>query len=351
MEARREALSHSTVRRPCNGLVQIPFCIEKTDALAVDGAMETLWRLFPDHDPELVEESDQAWTFVLRFSKVAHTTADSGAPSKAKELFGICRSNQMGAYHEIHRLGRGPLVVTLVHSWALLAPAAMGKLVDELPKLIVHVDDHTDLMPTFLCRSDAPGTLRDRRTRCDVHFWKASSVSRAICEGTIHKGNFLTAYMLAHPGCEIVHVGHNRQRRRIPLTSAQQELSVGTQQLHCTSLARARAGDVVEWMLTETNCIPDDLGDDGRAIWLDIDLDYFVNRYNGDSDRYGTSGPIEEEGEVHQAVGSLIAAFECARWRSRVAAASIAVSPGFFPSEYWSSVLGRVGGCLRRLLE
>ena len=77
-------------------------------------------------------------------------------------------------------------------------------------------------------------------------------------------------------------------------------------------------------------------------MWLDVDLDAFCNRFDGDSDRRDRGVSPTEVATMHRRIASFFAELCAASWRDRIEAVSVAASPGFFPSEHWETVIPTV---------
>lgn len=77
-------------------------------------------------------------------------------------------------------------------------------------------------------------------------------------------------------------------------------------------------------------------------MWLDVDLHAFCNRFDGDSDRRDRPGSRAETSTLHRRIASFFGELNAASWRDQIEAVSVAASPGFFPSEYWETVIPAV---------
>src|SRR5262249_20668974 len=75
------------------------------------------------------------------------------------------------------------------------------------------------------------------------------------------------------------------------------------------------------------------------AVWLDIDLDAFCNRFDGDSSRRDIAPTETEAQEVTTRIDEFLGRLRAATWKEQVRAVSVAASPGFFPSEYWNTAV------------
>lgn len=320
-------------------------------AVDANAAMDQLFDAFPDHEPSLLSESGDAWVFGLRWQSYPATFVDPGVCRAAAAVCGL-GSDQLGAFHEVHRWGGRDVVISMVHAWALLAPALaiQRRGGDPLP-WVVHVDDHTDLMAPMVEPASTPGLLHDRVFGVDLNVGEPGSVSAAIRRGVVSKGNFLTAYLLAYAGCRVVHVGAELGEEAFPLSPEEDVLPLGGQQIRCTKFRLARSQEPATGAFRQTRSLPPTLPlQAGGGIWLDIDLDYFCNRYNGDSDRRLEVARANEHDEVMQRVERFLGELAEVPWLPRIEAVSIAVSPGFLPSDHWAGVIPAVRDGVRKIL-
>ena len=95
------------------------------------------------------------------------------------------------------------------------------------------------------------------------------------------------------------------------------------------------------WRWQEAPLLPLGL-DDCQSVWLDVDLDAFCNRYDGDSDRAHILSTESERLILRQRMDRFLDRLSNASWKSQIDAVSIAVSPGFFPSEYWDEAIPKI---------
>jgi hypothetical protein len=78
-------------------------------------------------------------------------------------------------------------------------------------------------------------------------------------------------------------------------------------------------------------------------ILLHIDLDYFNNRYDCDTDwRERASLHDPDQAVVLTMVDEVFDALEATQTLDRIEDTAIAVSPGFFPSELWAPTIERI---------
>jgi hypothetical protein len=86
------------------------------------------------------------------------------------------------------------------------------------------------------------------------------------------------------------------------------------------------------------------------AVWLDVDLDVFCNRYDGDSDRATFEGNHAEQAFMQQRIETFLDQLASATWIDKIEAVSVAISPGFFPAQYWEYAIPAVCNGIERII-
>src|SRR5205823_4355086 len=78
-------------------------------------------------------------------------------------------------------------------------------------------------------------------------------------------------------------------------------------------------------------------------VLLHVDMDYFNNRYNGDSD-WSERRSCHDPGlaEIVGRIDDLFDALSRYRVDSRIENVTVALSPGFFPAELWEESIARI---------
>lgn len=215
--------------------------------------------------------------------------------------------------------------------------------------VLIHLDDHTDMMPTLLCRS--AGQLIDPTTgevfdpTCSAD-WEA-----AIYSGAISIGNFIT------PLCSstfTLHVRHlNNVTETAPLcylslTSREYELIPGKQfaaiEKHGAWTSESRGT-----YLGGTN--PDVvLGAVPEALTLiHIDLDYFINDFNGASRGAEYIPAPELRTLAKQKLDRFF--ISLSRSNPTVHRWLIATSPGFCSAYHWDWLLSAIDEKIREFSD
>jgi hypothetical protein len=239
------------------------------------------------------------------------------------------------------------IFVGLSDAWTLLSwsewLADVGQCPDRVT--IIHLDDHDDLMtPRLALDGDS---FVDLITEAPVILADPASVRNAIRSGAIGMGSFLAPFVHSAPFVDIRHLcdtGYAKRRagHHLLVRNAQPDTLLRPAAARpAVSLLPAssgpgvdqlagcyRASDDAEFLFSD---IPD------GPILLHIDLDFFNNRFNGNSD--WTENPhrhdptaVAVRDRVEQVVTSL------APVRHQVVDVSIGISPAFCPAEFWQPV-------------
>jgi len=212
--------------------------------------------------------------------------------------------------------------------------------------VIVHVDDHDDLMsPRLGTRADG---FIDLLTGATVNAADPATVTAAITSGAVGMGSFMVPFLHTVARVDVRHicdtgyaVSRAQQHMIENVTVPDTLLATGRPRpaitlipmaphdlMSGTAVSTYRAGNDASSLLAD---LPD------APILLHIDLDYFNNRFNWDSywaEHSPRHDPPLERIKVR--MDALLTALN--RIRDRVVDVAIGVSPGFFPAEYWETV-------------
>ncbi len=299
-------------------------------------AMDDLFNVFPDHYPTFLMEADNKWLFRLDWPVDPNWYVDPNVFRKSKRIFNLSPA-EIAPYYTVERTGNIPQVLTMFHSRALIAASLATQSENrEHISHIIHVDDHHDLMPTFFRRSDVDGRLYEPVFGQSISLSKPNSIISSINSGVIHKGNFLTIFLLMNESVEVVYVNDKNIDCRYGLSEEYTETTLAGQQYQLSTLSRQETASYNNQYLWQTSRIPRELQiPDNGGVWLDIDLDAFCNRFDGDSDNRSKVRSDVEERELVASIQNLYDSLTGCTWKSRIVALSIAISPSFFPSDYW----------------
>jgi len=300
--------------------------------------MDPFFELFPDRYPFVISEDSHFWRIGLKWPETEEWYVDPNLADQARKCFGYSLA-ELPTHWEERNLGKPAFVFSMFHSRALLAPAmALRKGHTARFSHIVHVDDHDDLMPPLLRRD--VNALIDPIAQTIIDLHKIDSVNAAIDRGVISKGSFLAAYVLGSPLGSVIHVRENGFTTSFQIAVESIERRIGSA-IIATSAPSKQIANSAGWRWQEAPLLPLSL-DDCQSVWLDVDLDAFCNRYDGDSDRAHALGTESERAILRQRMDRFLDRLSNASWKSRVDAVSIALSPGFFPSEYWNEAIPKI---------
>ncbi len=212
--------------------------------------------------------------------------------------------------------------------------------------VILHVDDHRDFGSPRLELTDSgwcdmisgrPFVLSDPQ-----------SVEAAIVSGAVGMGSFMTPFLHHIPGSEIRHLcqppkttGSHTQVLQMKtdlddlLTSQGRrpaiEQHIADEDTHGSRYLVTR--DLDEWL----HEIED------RSMLLHVDMDYFNNRYDGDSDWASNEARLDPPFDtILQKIDALTKALTGRDLVRRIDDIVIAYSPGFFPAEFWKEADARL---------
>jgi hypothetical protein len=179
------------------------------------------------------------------------------------------------------------------------------------------------------------------------------SVTSAIDRGVISKGSFLAAYILGTPPACAIHVLDQGLKLDYDIVVDSLNHTIGSLTFASSAPSLIPSKDSnrpTGWRWQELPFLPLNLNN-CRSVWLDVDLDAFCNRYDGDSDRAALLGTESERAMLLQGMDAFLDRLSKASWRSQINAVSIAASPGFFPSEYWDEAIPKITDGLTNLLS
>lgn len=239
------------------------------------------------------------------------------------------------------RWREGRIMTSLYDTWTLLSwcewlarvPSSTAEQV-----VILHVDDHRDLGPPRLYLTN--GALVDAITGKEVKLTDPVTVQRAIESGAIGMGSFMTPFLWHFPHATVRHLCQPPKmqadvRRKLMFNLAPDPLLDPNAERLAIDLVRGATGtgdylgtsDTTTWSR----------GIEGRLALVHIDMDYFNNRYDGDSAWLERDPRLDPDLKTMLSkVDDLITALAASK--ASIEDVSIAYSPGFFPAEFWQPV-------------
>lgn len=248
----------------------------------------------------------------------------------------------------------GRIMTSLFDTWTLLswsewlARAPAGKTADVV---ILHVDDHRDLgSPRLLLREES---LIDAITGLEVRLAEPDSIRHAIESGAIGMGSFMTPFVHEIPHVPVRHLCQppkmvaDINARLVVNRAGDTLLHPGAERL-AISFDSGTVDDGGTYVGTnDVRTWTRDI--EGRPALVHIDMDYFNNRYDGDSEWQLRELRLDPElpqmlSKVDELVDALAAS------KARIEDVAIAYSPGFFPAEHWQPLDERLRAGLARIL-
>lgn len=215
---------------------------------------------------------------------------------------------------------------------------------------ILHIDDHDDLMSPRLSSYER-GHI-DLITGKPFCLRAPETVEDAIRSGAVGIGSWLTPMIEA---CERIDIRHlSSSCRRFGIDGCydieivyEQDTLLSPDSLR-SSIALSQSSITTRpnggRKYRATNNISEFLdGIDYGPILLHIDVDYFCNRYNGNSDyldipaRHDVAEPVFRE-RVDEVFSQLL---RCGV-AHKIEDVTVALSPGFFPVEYWPKTIEQI---------
>lgn len=225
--------------------------------------------------------------------------------------------------------------------------------------VILHVDDHLDLMSPRVW--DGEFGWSDAITKKNVDLLEPDSVNHAIRSGAIGIGSFIAPLIHSIQKVQIRHLcatSYSVIRQGlyslnpifIPdslLNSSNKRLAI--EQKLCQNLSPAIenkstysvAANMDEWLKDLPANIP---------ILLHVDMDYFNNRFNGDSDWEIHANPYDPSlEEIVVLIDTMFNSLTQKRLLDKICNISVALSPRFFPAEFWEVSIARIRYHLNKL--
>lgn len=224
--------------------------------------------------------------------------------------------------------------------------------------VVLHVDDHKDLGSPRIFLS--PNGWVDPITGRVFDFDNPNSVSKAIESGALGMGSFLTPFLHLIPHSDVRHLCQSPKCTdtsdfAIRLdTTPDLLLNLDARRpsviLEETTALSSKSNGVVHGRYRFTNNLDAwleglelQVEKNNTAFLLHIDMDYFCNRYDGDSDALLHPCPLDLSlPQVLEQIDILTGALRSRSLITSLDDIVIALSPGFFPSEFWAASCERL---------
>lgn len=251
---------------------------------------------------------------------------------------------EIAGYREM----RGVLALCLEDCWSgyFIAPIMAGLRSDE-DLILIHLDDHTDMMPTLLEQID--GTLIDPTYGCIFDPACADSWSRSIGSGCVSIGNFITPLFHGGPRVHVRHLNNagTETSPQFDVRRSYARYDIIPDKLFAT----------IDWAASDGHAPIDgsyQVGPDatgilaelpGGRVVVHIDFDYFINDFNGNIVGDLPLSPERARATATPKLDAFFAALKDSgvtvdRW-------ILATSPGFCSGRHWrwlfEAITNRIG--------
>ena len=228
--------------------------------------------------------------------------------------------------------------------------ASLASLNRSVPLTILHLDDHTDMMSTMLEHRGA--SLFDPIHQRVFDPYAPQDWDAVITSGAGGIGSFLTPFFYLNRPVKILHLKdeigdlntHTIALSKLthPLLSGRAFLDISHAQPDPTDRAPYKtyvSGQSIEELVAQI---------DGQAfLMVHIDLDYFINDFNGNPFDGDYLPDDDLQAHAAQKIARLFAALRGAR--ITVAKWIIGTSPGFCSGFHWAFLLRRLEAEIARL--
>ncbi len=298
---------------------------------------ELLDRYFPFDLVPFEELVDNQWNLVVFLRDYKKHFADPRMEVALERWFEKISFEELGLYCRFFKNG----MLSFHDSWSLYYWSlvvqwlrSQGMAVDKIS--LFHVDDHADLGSPLLERNGE--AYRCMFTQKETNFNDPRSVREAIIQKSVDIGSFICPLLHEIDEVDIFHLKYSQQgefkRQTLGCTHHSDTLLVKGKQRPALELDASYGKH--SYTLASS---PFKLLDEARhssLLFLHIDCDGFNNRYNGDSSWNKRSSSIDLD--LKQIKGRITELLEQVSLLPAKVFTNVALSPDFFPSEYWREV-------------
>ncbi|MEL6960640.1 MAG: hypothetical protein AAGL89_17010 [Pseudomonadota bacterium] len=258
------------------------------------------------------------------------------------ELQVTCARYGIDIKDEAHRFLRadGPASLILcdgLSGWIIASKIAE---LDGADLILLHLDDHADMMPTLLSKSGA--SLVDPETSAIFDPANRQDWVRALTRGTVSIGSYLTPLFHWQKMNGHLHIRHLRPTpepdailvKIVPVVTSHSILDGA--EFASIQFGNSRRG--AKGSYKQTSDVKDALADlpDGKML-VHIDLDYFLNDLNGMPDQSPARLSTDEKRAILSRMDQFFDGLKDTA--ERILHWIIATSPGFCSARHWSWLL------------
>ena len=229
----------------------------------------------------------------------------------------------------------------IAYAWSLISSRNLY-LTDKL--IIIHIDDHKDLMPPFI--GSYKGCFKDLLTNRVVSFSESELLKNAVKSGAITIGSMLIPIVYSAKEVIILHLKQSKvDFKAYSMVKAVQEYPILGKNANriCVNLEKRSFidSDSKLFYLQSSNIeslIPFITAD--SEIVLHIDMDYFNNRYNGSTDwKSNNSIHNPELKKQKEVMKTLCEKLGYINHKYPIHYVFVGISPSFYPVEFWQEGL------------
>jgi hypothetical protein len=281
--------------------------------------------------------------YAIVADRAAATRYDASIEQNLRTEFGL-GLDQLASHHHEERLGKLKTAWSFNHCWALqswaehLLSRPFGR------PLIVRFDAHDDLAAPMVGVTEAKGVFTAPVGGSTLDLNDTSTIEEFVLRGFIGTGSFIAPILHTLPELDIVHVAqdHETAPEEFELVAEQTIETMFTGRRLCRPGVRlGPASPQARFRYTRTSDAARALDmAAGRDHILDIDLDYFCNAFDNRKPLAHAMAQDAWRDETER----LIDNFQRALTASTAVPSlvTLALSPGFFPSDYWSATVPRL---------
>ena len=300
---------------------------------------------FADHLPSAHEENDQ---WLVQLERPSSPYGCYSQDQTLREGLAWWRNNtrirDIPAEYKLYKNG----ILAIEDQWMPLSWSLFFQRLGHLPEelVILHVDDHQDMMsPRIGKRLD--GTLIDFITGNRISFLEPETIKAAIVSGAIGKGSILTPLIYAIKKVYVRHLSFrpypqnyfylNKLTIKDEVIGGLDNRIIVQTEATCFDNLQNRSSylvssNIMEWIRGVPRNIP---------ILLHFDMDYFNNRFDGNSSWENEltrkhNPPLIEQKKLMADIFTHLAQ---ANFIPQIKDIGIGISAGFFPAEFWSPMI------------
>ena len=243
---------------------------------------------------------------------------------------------------------RSHFALSLEDSWCgeFLARHLATLQTDE-PLTIIHLDDHTDMMSTLLvveAGADGALALKDPLRAMPFDASVPADWRSAIAGGAIGIGSFLTPFFALNRRVELFHLKADQQRVEtcsVMPTVTGHDLLAGYQ-FHSLEVTVVHGGETPERLYCRSSDEQQLLAivPHNRRVAVHIDLDYFLNDYNGNAWQVARPDVAAKRKLALDQLDPFFAAVEQSGFA--ITCWMIGVSPGFCSALHWQFLIEQI---------